>query len=83
MVASAVVARGPTGRPAGFRVAFVRAGGDGGTDFFSAHVAHVPVISTVWAMSEKPLLEATFSAQRSTVGPSTSTVYPQCRHTRW
>ncbi len=44
--------------------------------------AQVPVISTVWLMSVNPWSAAIFSAQRSTAGPSTSTVRPHTRHTR-
>ncbi len=44
--------------------------------------AQVPVISTVWLISVNPWSAAIFSAQRSTAGPSTSTVRPHTRHTR-
>jgi len=47
-----------------------------------AHAGQVPRISRVWSMSTKPCLSATVEAHRSTAGPSTSTVAPQCRQTR-
>ena len=47
------------------------------------HSAHTPKISTVWLIWENPCSSATRSAQRSTAGPSTSTVRPHCRQTRW
>ena len=43
----------------------------------------VPKISRVWLTSEKPCSAAIARVQRSTVGPSTSTVRPQPRQTRW
>ena len=45
--------------------------------------AHVPKISSVWLTSAKPCSSAIRSAHRSTAGPSTSTVRPQPRQTRW
>ena len=43
----------------------------------------VPKISRVCVTSRNPCSALTASAQRSTVGPSTSTVRPQDRQTRW
>jgi len=45
--------------------------------------AQSPKISRVWLTSVKPCSAETLSAQRSTAGPSTSTVLPQARQTRW
>lgn len=45
--------------------------------------AQRPKISRVWLTSEKPCSAATRSAHRSTVGPSTSSVRPHTRQTRW
>ena len=47
------------------------------------HPAQVPKISSVWLTSAKPCSPATRSAHCSTAGPSTSTVRPQPRQTRW
>ena len=54
----------------------------GGLDAQPAHAAQVPTISRVWERSEKPCSEAIAEVQRSTAGPSTSTVAPQDRQTR-
>ena len=47
------------------------------------HPGQVPKISSVWLTSAKPCSAAIVRVQRSTAGPSTSTVRPQLRHTRW
>ena len=52
------------------------------SDGHRLHSPQVPKISSVWATSVNPCSPATRSAQRSTVGPSTSTVRPQLRQTR-
>ena len=44
--------------------------------------AQVPKISRVWQTSAKPCSAAIARVQRSTAGPSTSTVAPQARQTR-
>ena len=49
----------------------------------AAQSAQVPKISRVWRTSTNPCSALTVSAQRSTAGPSTSTVRPQARQTRW
>ena len=43
----------------------------------------VPKISSLWEMSENPCSDAIDEVQRSTAGPSTSTVAPHTRQTRW
>ena len=43
----------------------------------------VPKISRLWEICEKPCSDAMAEVQRSTAGPSTSTVAPQERQTRW
>ena len=43
----------------------------------------VPKISSVWLTSANPCSAAIASVHRSTAGPSTSTVAPQARQTRW
>ncbi len=43
----------------------------------------VPKISRVWLTSEKPCSAAIAVVHRSAAGPSTSTVAPHARHTRW
>ena len=45
--------------------------------------SQVPNSSRVWLMSRKPCWPATASAHCSTAGPSTSTVRPHSRQTRW
>ena len=55
--------------------------GGGGT--LVAQVAQVPKTSSVCETSRKPCCPATVSAHRSTAAPSTSTVRPQTRQTRW
>ena len=49
----------------------------------TAQAAQVPTISRVWETSEKPCSAAMAEVQRSTAGPSTSTVAPHERQTRW
>ncbi len=49
----------------------------------AAQSAQVPTISRVWRTSTNPCSALTVSAQRSTAGPSTSTVRPHERQTRW
>jgi hypothetical protein len=48
-----------------------------------AQAAQRPKISNEWPTSVKPCSAAILSAHLSTVGPVTSTVRPQLRHTRW
>ena len=47
------------------------------------HELQVPKISSVWETSAKPCSSAIACVHRSTAGPSTSTVAPHERHTRW
>ena len=49
----------------------------------AAQSAQVPTISTVCSGSVKPCSALTAAAHRSTAGPSTSTVRPHTRQTRW
>ena len=68
--------------PAGNAHGSVRIAGQPVIPTGRAHAAQVPTISRVWERSEKPCSEAIAEVQRSTAGPSTSTVAPQERQTR-